>query len=154
VTGEPGPHPLCTEYQVKRTLTVTASDTDFVAVVGQALHTLHDRGDRVACGDLGLGLIARGEQRPLEQLTMLAEYARGHATHDTFGEVFQPGVVNQKVCARLTQVRNTVEAAFVQGAPDLGGVDRSTHALLSALHVWRVFDDDDGADYLAALDRL
>jgi len=59
--GEPGPHPLCTEYQVKRTLTVTASDADFVAVVIQALHTLHERGDEVARGDLALGLIARGE---------------------------------------------------------------------------------------------
>ncbi len=95
-----------------------------------------------------------GDLEPLEQLTALTEYARGHATHHSFAEVFEPGVVAHKVRARLTQVRKAVEVATAQGAPDLGGVDLSAHAFLSALHVWHASDGDDGADYLAALDRL
>jgi hypothetical protein len=154
VDGEPGPHPLCTQYQVKRTLAVTASDGDFVAVMTQALHTLHERGEEVARGDLALGLIARGDQDALEQLDALTEHARGHSSHQTFAEVFVPGVVDKRVRARLTHVRNAVEVAIAQGAPDLGGADLSAHAILSALHVWRVSDGDDGADYLAALDRI
>ncbi|MFC7482924.1 hypothetical protein ACFQX7_27090 [Luedemannella flava] len=35
LTAEPGPSPLCTEYQVKHTLSVTASDSPFVDVVVQ-----------------------------------------------------------------------------------------------------------------------
>ncbi|GAA1818401.1 hypothetical protein HC028_17275 [Planosporangium flavigriseum] len=154
VTAEPSPNPLCTEYQVKLTLSVTAADWQFVSVITQALHVLDERADDVARGDLDLGLIARGDQDALDQLAALTNFARGHTAEETFADVFEPGVVNQPLRDRRDQVRKAVEAAIAEGAPDLGGVAVSAHALLSALHVWRVSDGDDGADYLAALDRL
>ena len=154
MTAEPSPNPLCTEYQAKSTLTVTAGEAEFVSVVIQGLHVLRERADEVARGDLELGLVARDDQNPLAQLAELTNFARGHTAEDTFAKVFIPGVVEKPVRDRLTQVRKAVEAAIAEGAPDLGGVDVSAHAFLSALHVWRVSDGDDGADYLAALDRL
>jgi len=40
LTAEPGPTPLCTGYHVKRRITATAGDDEFVSVVAQALHVL------------------------------------------------------------------------------------------------------------------
>ncbi|MDZ5447759.1 hypothetical protein U2F26_34500 [Micromonospora sp. 4G57] len=154
LAAEPSPTPLSTEYQVKLTLTVTAKDPQFVSVVTQALHVLRDRADDIARGDLDLGVAARGDQEPLEQLAELARFARGHTAEETFAQVFAPRVVGRPVRDRLTHVRRAVETAIADGAPDLGGVEVSSHAFLSALHVWPVSDGDDGADYLAALDRL
>ncbi|MBL6280113.1 hypothetical protein JMF97_28525 [Micromonospora fiedleri] len=154
LTAEPGPRPLSTEYQVKLTLAVTAGDPHFVSVVTQALHVLRDRAGDIARGDLDLGVAARGDRESLEQLAELARFARGHTVEETFAQVFVPAVVKRPVRDRLTQVRRAVERAIADGAPDLGGGDVSAHAFLSALHVWSVSDADDGADYLAALDRL
>jgi len=46
--------PLTTEFQVKRTLTVTPSDTEFIDVVSQALEELNNRADEVARGSSSL----------------------------------------------------------------------------------------------------
>ena len=154
VPGESGPNPLCTEFQVKRTLAVTGGDKEFVAVVVQALHTLAEHGEDVRVGDLRLGLVASGETKALDELTVLTELARGHVTHETFGALMQPNVIDQKMRSRLDHVRNAAMAAITQGAPDLGGIDLSTHAFLAALHVWQVTDRDDGDEQKAALDRI
>ena len=154
VSGESGPNPLCTEFQVKRTLAVTGGDKEFVAVVGQALHTLAEHGEDVRVGDLRLGLVASGETKALGELTVLTELARGHVTHETFGALMQPNVIDQKMRSRLDHCRHAVMAAITQGAPDLGGIDLSTHAFLAALHVWQVTDRDDGDEQKAALDRI
>jgi hypothetical protein len=53
--------PLSTQFQVKRTLTVTPSDTEFVDVVSQALEALKDHAAEVARGELQLGLIAESQ---------------------------------------------------------------------------------------------
>lgn len=154
LTAEPGPHPLCIEFQVKRSLTVTGADPPFVEVVTQALHQLHRRGDEVARGDLALGVVAQGDPEALSQLAALSELARGHTTHDGFAELLVRDVTNQNVRNRWAHVRKAVAAAFAEQAPDLGGVEFSAHAFLSALHVWCVSDSTDGAEYRAALDRL
>jgi hypothetical protein len=123
MTAEPSPNPLCTEYQAKRTLAVTAGDAEFLSVVIQGLHVLHERADEVARGDLELGLIARDDQRQVEQLAELATFASGHTAEETFGNVFIAGVVEKPVRDRLEQVRKAVEIAIDKGAPDLGGVE-------------------------------
>ncbi|MEU7618771.1 hypothetical protein AB0B27_22115 [Micromonospora rifamycinica] len=152
VYGEPGS--VCTEFQVKRTLTVTATDADFVDVVTQALHVLRERDRDVERGELALGLIAEGNAAPVDQLSKLTEWARGHSSHETFAEVVRPRVVDEKYRTRLTRVRDAVAAAIAAGAPDLGGTERTTHQLLAALHVWRPMVEDDGEQYRAALDQL
>jgi hypothetical protein len=59
VYGEAPPSSLCTEFQVKRSLTVTAGDEAFVDVITQALHRLSERREESPSrSDLGLGLIA------------------------------------------------------------------------------------------------
>ncbi|MEU0521242.1 hypothetical protein [Streptosporangium sp. NPDC006007] len=150
VYGEDAPNGLCTEYQVKRTLKVTTSDKEFIDVLAQVLHTLSERRDAVACGELALGLIADGEAAPLDQLKTLVQYAHAHSSYESFDKVFVVGVVNEKVRNRLIQVRQAVEQAIRNGAPDLGGIYHTTHAALAALHVWRVSD----ADHQEALNRI
>jgi hypothetical protein len=146
--------PLSTQFQVKRTLTVTASDTEFGDVVSQALEVLNDHADEVARGELEVGLIAEGEVDPVKELGELTEWARQHAQHGTFGQVLIPRVVKQELRSRLEHVRRTVEAAVLQGAPDLGSAEETTHAFLSALHVWCPSVRDEGADLRAMLDQL
>ncbi|MEV1172732.1 hypothetical protein [Nonomuraea sp. NPDC049784] len=150
VYGEDAPSGLCTEYQVKRTLKVTTSDDEFVDVLAQVLHTLSERGDTIARGELALGLIASGMATPLDQLKTLAQYAQAHNAHESFDSVFIADVIDRKLRDRLTQIRQAVERAIRNGAPDLGGVHHTTHAALAALHVWRV----DDADYQDALNRI
>jgi hypothetical protein len=50
--------PLSTEFQVKRTLSVTPSDAEFRDVVSQALEVLTKRADEVARGEVEIGLMA------------------------------------------------------------------------------------------------
>jgi hypothetical protein len=154
LTAEPGPEPLCTEYQAKLTLTGTAGDRPFLDVLIQGLHQLHDRRDEVARGDLALGIAARGDVVALAEIAELAELARGHTSHRTFVAMFVAPVVRQALRDRWDQIRQAFEKVISQGAPDLGGVECSAHAFISALHVWCVADGDDGADYRDALDRL
>ena len=155
VYGEAPPSSLCTEFQVKRNLTATAGDEEFVDVITQALHRLSGlREDTPSRSGPGLGLIAEGQAAALDQLAELTRYARGHAGHRTFADVFVKRVVDEKLRTRLENVQAAVALAVEGGAPDLGGVDLSAHALLSVMHVWRPSAGDDGNDFRAALDRL
>jgi hypothetical protein len=142
-----------TEFQVKRTLKVTASDSQFVDVLEQALHVLAEKEDLVASGKLALGVVAR-ENAAMNELEELAEWAQGHAKHDTFFEMFVPKVVDEKYRTRLQHVEGAVAAAIARGAPDLGGAKRATHAFLAALHVWPAKVSDNGLDFKSILDCL
>lgn len=144
----------CTEFQVKRTVTVTASDHEFVDMLSQALQVLKDREELVTRGELAVGLIARGNAPAMDELESLTEWAQGHASYDSLAEVFVPEVVNEKLRSRRRHVEQAVRAASDLGAPDLGGVERTAHQFLRALQVWRPAVGENGADFLIALDRL
>jgi hypothetical protein len=75
---------LCTQFQVKRTWTVTASDGEFVDVVSKALGVLKHRAEEVQRGELELGLIVEGKPTPVDQLAQLTSWARAHAWHTSF----------------------------------------------------------------------
>ena len=155
VYGEPPPGSLCTEFQVKKTLTATANDEPFIDVVTEALHRLSaDRQSVRPAGDLALGLIAERHANAMDQLAELARYARGHSSYRTFAEVFAEGVVGRRVRDRLRAVEAAVSVAVSRGAPDLGGPERTAHSLLAAMEVWQPSASDDGRDLLAALDRI
>jgi tetratricopeptide (TPR) repeat protein len=151
VRGESGR--LC-EFQVKRTVTVTASDGEFVDFLIQALQTLEDRKDEVLRGDLVLGLIAEGQARPLDELKGLARTARAHSKHDSFFRVFAPGAVGGERRTRLEHVQNAVQRAMDRGAPNFGDVDITTHRFLRALQVWHAEVSDNGRDLRSALSDL
>jgi hypothetical protein len=57
--------PVSTQFQVKRSVTITPSDAEFLDVVGQALKVLSEHGDEVARGEIALGLIAEGDVKAL-----------------------------------------------------------------------------------------
>jgi hypothetical protein len=147
--------PVSTQFQVKRSVTITPSDAEFLDVVGQALKVLDEHADEVARGEIALGLIAEGDVDALAELSSLTEeWAQQHAHHETFNQPFVPGVVREPLKSRLTHVERTVEKAIAGGAPDLGGAKRATHLLLSALHVWCPTVRDEGADLRKVLDQL
>jgi hypothetical protein len=133
-----------TEFQVKRTVTVTASDHEFVDMLSQALHVLKDREELVTRGELAVGLIARGNAAAMDELESLTEWAQGHASYDSLAEVFVPGVVNEKLRSRWRHVEQAVRAAIDLGAPDLGGVERTAHQFLRALQVCGTSDFEIG----------
>jgi len=147
--------PLSTEFQVKRTLSVTPSDAEFRDVVGQALEVLTKRADEVARGEVEIGLIAAGDATAMAELKELAEeWALAHAEHTTFRKVVAPRIVKEDLRRRLGYVERVVEIAIQEGAPDLGDVTQTTHALLSVLHVWCPSVGDEGADLRDVLDQL
>jgi len=147
--------PLSTQFQVKRSVTITPSDAEFVDVVDQALEVLSDHADEIARGEIALGLIAEGDVKALAELGSLTEeWARQHAQHETFTRPFVPGVVKEELRSRLIQVERAVEKAIEGGAPDLGGAKQATHLFLSTLHVWCPSVRDEGADLRAVLDQL
>lgn len=145
---------LRTEFQVKQTLTVTASDDEFAEVVTQGLHAIGGHLADVRSGDLAIGLVAEGESTPLKQLEQLAAWAGSHSEWSSFAEYMQEGVIDAKKRSRLDHVKKAVGAAITAGAPDLGGLEATVHMFLRALHVWRPAVWDDGVDYLATLDQL
>nr|BFE56481.1 hypothetical protein GCM10020063_010070 [Dactylosporangium thailandense] len=142
-------------WQIKLTMSVTASDEQFMEVVTAGLHTLSDLCASTSTVVPGvIGVIADGDAEAVDQLRKLHEIADGHSDSSTFDNVFQAGVIDVKVRNRLAEVRKAVEKAITQQAPALGDINASTHALLAALHVWRPATSDNGADYLAALNDL
>lgn len=149
-----GPGHLRTQFQVKRTLTVTKSDDEFVDVVAQALHALSTEPVAVASGDLALGLIAEGEEAPLRQLEQLTRWAHAHTGAGSFFDYMQDGVVAKVYRDRLTRVQEAIEVAITRGAPSLGTIQETTHQLLGSLHIWRPTLSDDGETFLAVLDSL
>jgi len=144
---------LYTEFQVKRTLQVTASDSPFVDTLVQALHVLEDRAALAASGRLSVGLIARGNASAVDQLESLGDWAKGHSAPDTLAETFVPGI-DARLRPRLDHVRQAVAVAIERGAPDLGGVDQAAHKFLSALQVWRPSVASNGRDLRDALRDL
>jgi hypothetical protein len=143
VHGESGT--VC-EFQVKQTVTVTASDGEFVDFLIQALQTFEDRKDEVLRGELALGLIAAGKASPLDELRRLARTARAHTQYDTFAKVFAPGAVGPRRRTRLEHVQNAVQRAMDRGAPNLGDAKITTHRFLRALQVWHADVGDNGRD--------
>jgi hypothetical protein len=136
-------------------VTVTPSDEEFLEFVSQALRVLERQADEVARGEIEVGLIAAGKATAMAQLKALAEeWAHQRAKHETFGAVLRPGVVGQELRTRLGYVERVVALAIEHGAPDLGGVGQTAHALLSVLRVWCPSVGDDGADLRAVLDQL
>jgi hypothetical protein len=147
--------PLATEFQVKRTVTITPSDVEFRDFVSQALHVLEEQADEVARGEVEVGLIAEGDTTAMGEVKALAEqWALPHAEHETFRTVVAPRVVNEDLRKRLAHIERIVEIAIQEGAPDLGGVEQTTHALLSVLHVWCPLVGDEGTDLRDVLDQL
>ncbi|MEU8001442.1 hypothetical protein AB0B66_09815 [Catellatospora sp. NPDC049111] len=142
------------EFQVKRTLTVTANDADFADAATQALHALVSKHDSIRRGEHVLGVIAQGNAKALSELDDLTRWARPHADPDTFYEIMVKDVVAEPLRNRLNHVKAVVQKAIAAGAPPQGDVNRTTHRLLAALHVWRPAVDDNGTDYRVALDRL
>jgi hypothetical protein len=137
--------PVSTQFQVKRSVTITPSDAEFVDVVGQALVVLSEQADEVASGEIAVGLIAEGDVDAMAELSSLTEdWAHQHAQHETFTAPFAPGVVKEELRSRLTHVERTVEKAIAGGAPDLGGPTQATHLFLSSLHVWCPSVRDEG----------
>jgi hypothetical protein len=151
VHGESGT--VC-EFQVKQTVTVTASDGEFVDFLIQALQTFEDRKDEVLRGELALGLIAAGKASPLDELRRLARTARAHTRYDTFAKVFAPGAVGPRRRTRLEHVQNAVQRAMDRGAPNLGDAKITTHRFLRALQVWHADVGDNGRDLRSALGDL
>ncbi|GAA2362521.1 hypothetical protein GCM10010170_058670 [Dactylosporangium salmoneum] len=145
----------CAAWQIKFKLTVTASDKEFMDVVTAGLFTLAEQNADPSAGiPAAIGVIAFGAADAVDQLRKLHEFADGHSDAETFEKVFQANVVDAKVRNRLVQVRKAVQRSIDEGAPALGNLSTTTHALLAALQVWRPATADDGADYLETLNSL
>ncbi|HCT76301.1 MAG TPA: hypothetical protein DGT23_06870 [Micromonosporaceae bacterium] len=152
VFGEPGS--TSTEFQIKRTLKVTAKDKPFGEAVSQALYSLDERAGEISAGEHGLGLIALGDVTALDQLSDLTIWAASHKELETFAQFMTTSSVDVKLRRRLGHVQRAVAEAIKHGAPAQGSVEETTHRLLAALTVWCVAQADGQSDHRSALDRL
>ncbi len=154
ISGDDSLDHLTTEFQVKKYLRVTENDKPFVDIVEQALHVLADRRVEVECGNRDLGVAAGGAERNLSELRWLAERASCHLGSRLFFETIEKHAVKERYRTRLNHVKAAVVLALGRGAPDLGGVEETTHAFLCRLQVWCSSVEDGGNDYLRSLHML
>jgi len=141
------------QIQVKRRVSVTGGDTEFVKVMAAAVAACGGQPEQVVSRRLLFGLaVRRSGADHLDELTELTEMARAHAETATFGNLFRAGVTGKALRKRLGEVSAAVATAT--GAPDALAAKELTHQILQALHVWQVEDGPDGRDWRAELDGL
>lgn len=144
------------EYQVKRRMSPSANDRQFLEALDQCLESFAVHGEDIAAGRLALGLAAGGPAGPLSQLHRLAGFARAHPTMESFSAVaLKPGVADG-----LTERFDAVAAAVVTSQTRRGKLLETldyrdlTLRLLRAVRVWQFSVGSDGHDTINALDRL
>jgi hypothetical protein len=141
------------QIQVKRRVSATGADAEFIKVMAAAIAACGGQPEQVTSRRLLFGLAARRSGADhLDELTELTDMARAHAESGTFGNLFRPGVTGKPLRDRLGEVSAAVATAA--GAPDAFAVKELTHQILQALHVWQVEVGPDGGDWRAELDGL
>jgi hypothetical protein len=138
------------QFQVKRTIRLSASDDHFRAVIAAAVRSCQERPADVRSGRLLFGLAAGEPEAGLTELGRLAQRARSHEETKDFIEALNPGSVAE---SRRTLYGHVYEAVEIAAAGSADPVALS-HLFLARLHVWRVSADDDGATWRAELDGL
>jgi hypothetical protein len=143
----------CIQVQVKRSVTVTAGDVEFVKTMAQVVAAYGAQPERIEERRILFGLASRPSRTGhLDELTELTEMARAHDRHETFESLLREGITRKPLRDRLAEVSGALATAA--GAPDPGAVGLLTHQVLRALHVWQVEGGPDGRDWRAELDGL
>lgn len=141
------------QVQVKRRVSATGGDAEFIKVMAAAVTACGGQLEQVASRRLLLGLAARRSGADhLDGLTELTDMARAHAEPETFGNLLRAGITRKPLRDRLGEVSTAVATAA--GAPDALAVKELTHQILRALHVWQVEEGPDGRDWRVELDGL
>lgn len=141
------------QVQVKRRVSATGGDAEFIKVMAAAVTACGGQLEQVAPRRLLFGLAARRSRADhLDGLTELTDMARAHAEPETFGNLFRAGITGKPLRDRLGEVSAAVATAA--GAPDALAVKELTHQILRALHVWQVEEGPDGRDWRVELDGL
>lgn len=136
------------EYQVKRTLSVTAADPDFLDLVGRCWGELDQNPGPLEDGRRRFGIASR-PTRALDQLRRVVRAARVHDTPDDFLQVLRISSARD----RLAALRAAVAAHLPDGVTD-AVIDTATWRLAKTIYVWPVDAEPDTEDVRAALDRL
>jgi hypothetical protein len=138
------------QFQVKRTIRLSASDNHFRTVIAAAVSSCQERPTDVRSGRLLFGLAVAEPEAGLTDLGKLAQRARSHEEAKDFVEALSPGSVAESRRALYGHVFDAVEIAAGGAANPVA----LSHLLLARLHVWRVSTDDDGATWRDELDGL
>jgi hypothetical protein len=151
--ADPPAEEPCIQVQVKRTVTATSGDAEFIKVMRQAVSACRGQPEQIRERGLLFGLVARPiPGNHLVELAELTGLARSHDSAETFEGQFRQGITGRPLRNRLTEVSKAVATAAE--APDALAVSQLTHQILRALHVWQVEEGPDGQAWRAELDGL
>ncbi|MFE3756531.1 hypothetical protein ACFXO9_19705 [Nocardia tengchongensis] len=142
----------CIQIQVKMNLWPTARDPDFIEVMRAASAVCRDRWPEVADGSLRLGLAASGPTAGLKSLAKLTKRARAHTDSGSFAALFQPMITKAPLRDRYEHVKAAVATAAA--ITQIDEIEKRTHQILAALHIWEVGADSDDRDWRTELDAL
>ena len=145
------------DYQSKRSIRPTASETDFVEVMVAVVRTM--RADRKGITQRlhRVGLAARLPQGPLEELRIVASLAYGSADSATFLELLRAGGINQGVCDRFDELCGAICVALTrlgERTPDEAALQDLGWQVAAALEVWIADVESGGRDAIHAVNRL
>lgn len=139
------------EYQVKRTFSPIASDTDFVDVVGRCHAEVQADLASLTSGARRFGLATRGTNQ-VKELDRLTRTARAH-DNPTSWLTMLGRASNNDIRRRLDHLRRAVKAAMEDGTTD-AEADAAAWQIARHLWVWQVDAEPDTDDIRANLDRL
>ncbi|MEV1246926.1 hypothetical protein ACIBO2_09460 [Nonomuraea sp. NPDC050022] len=140
------------EIQVKKRLSVTGGNPEFVKVMSTAIEACRSHTEELKDGRLLLGLAAGDPVGDLEALAELTTMARAHPDTVSFGRLLSEGVTRASLRSRHDHVVTAVTTAAATGSRF--EAEALTHQVLSALHVWPVQVGRDGRDWRAELDLI
>jgi hypothetical protein len=141
------------QIQVKRSLSATAANADFVKVMVAATQACGGQPEQFAARQLLLGLaVRRTGAEHLDELAELTDRARAHEAPRTFQNLFRAGITGKPLRDRYEAVSAAIATAA--GNPGADAASQLIHQILRALHVWQVEEGPDGRDWRAELDGL
>lgn len=139
------------EYQVKRTMSIVASDVEFVDIINRCLAALDADDGEISGGRRRFGIATRPSPA-LGELDRVVRAARAHDTAGGFVDTLR-ATAGEGVRKRLEVLRGVVAGTMPAESTD-AAIDAVVWRVAQALHIWPVDGEPDSGDVLATLDRL
>lgn len=139
------------EYEVKRSLSVTPKDPEFVGIVGRCFAEVITEDGSIASGHRRFGIASR-ETPNLVDLKWVTEAARAHHSAEPFAQLVS-ATAGGKYRDRLGALTAAVRSELPEGASGAMVADL-TWQVARALFVWPVDGEPDSSDVRAAIDQI
>ncbi len=143
---------VCVQIQVKHRIEVTRGDSEFLSLIGTMAEICESRSEAMDSGLMRLGLVARGNERHLKELSALTEWASCRSVESEFDPESCRPFMNDGLVQRYKHVLDAVQRAT--GMTDRHDVTRLAHRILQYSNIWFARPEPNGADWRAEISEL